>query len=100
MFGRTNRIPIDIMSSGRANNTKCNTILEYEDKLKQLYKTVRENMQTRQCKVAPFYDRKIKDNILKKGNLVLILLFRNVKHNLSCNWEGTHKISHPTYEIS
>ena len=57
-------------------------------------------MQTRQCKVAPFYDRKIKDNILKKGNLVLILLFRNVKHNLSCNWEGTHKISHPTYEIS
>lgn len=66
MFDREYRIPMDIMLSTQTKNTQCSAILEYEKKLKHMHEIARENMQTRTRKVATYYDRKIKDNILKK----------------------------------
>ena len=53
-------------------NTQCSAILEYEDKLKHMYEIAMKNMQIKQCQVPTYYSRKIKDNILKKGDLVFI----------------------------
>ena len=74
MFGREYRIPIDIMFSTGTNNTQCSTIREYEDKLKQIYEIDRKYMQTKQCKATTYYNGKMKDNVLKKEDLVFICL--------------------------
>ena len=66
MFRREYRIPIDIMFSTRTNNIQYSTIHEYEPNLKHVYEITRECIQTKWCKAVTYYDRKIKDNVLKK----------------------------------
>lgn len=56
-------------------------------------------MESRQWRAATYYSRKIKGNLLVKGNLVFLSLPSNVKHKLIFNWEDPHKISYVSHSV-
>ena len=92
-FGGEYRIPLDIMFSTRGNNEQPSTILEYEDNLKHIYEIARENnMQTRECMTATYYEWRIKANVLKKGGLIFVLLPEYVKQRLTFNGKVLMKL--------
>ena len=74
MFGGEYRIPTDIIFSTEKNNTLCSAILM---KVKYMKEIATEYIQI--SKAASYCVREIKYNILKKEDLVVVLLLRNVK---------------------
>ena len=101
MFGREYRMPMNILY-GMNELSRSLSFSEYEKEFQEIYEIARENISTRQNKMATYYDRKVRDHELTVDQRVLVRDPRVKSNTLKYKWVSPGKVvtsKHPVYEV-